>query len=117
MKSFEIPGRTLKLDYVEDVEDGLVQSYRFAGSQRTFANTSENADNWCFATGGVNNPSGIFNASTCRYGAPAFISFPHYYLADPYYLDQVEGLEPDQDRHQFHIDLEPVNIIIPYKIV
>lgn len=98
----------MTLDYVEDVQSKQLLSYRFAGSRRTFENASQNADNWCFDVGGVSNPSGIFNVSVCRYGAPAFISFPHFYLADPYYLNQVDGLLPNKDRHQFHIDLEPV---------
>lgn len=65
-------------------------------------------ENWCFCSGGVCNPSGVANISTCRFGAPVFVSFPHYYLADPYYIEQVEGLSPDKKLHEFHVDLEPV---------
>ena len=101
--------RTLTLNYAENLLNGNVWSYRFARSRRTFANASQNADNWCFDTDEVSNLSGIFNVSACRYGAPAFISFPHFYLADPYYTRQVDGLQPDKDLHQFRIDLEPVN--------
>lgn len=52
------------------------------------------------------------NISACRYGTPVFMSFPHFYGADPYYLDAVEGLNPSQDKHGFHIVLEPVRSII-----
>ena len=100
--------RSLELDYTQTIENYGVTSYRYAGTSRTFANTTENPDNWCFATGGQQNPSGIFNSSTCRFGAPVFVSFPHFYLADPCYGEQVVGLEPRQDLHEFHIDLEPV---------
>ena len=72
-----------------------------------FASAEENPDNWCFCSGGVCNPSGVTNSSTCRFGSPAFVSFPHYYLADPFFQNQVDGLEPDEKLHQFHVDLEP----------
>ena len=98
----------MTLDYEKDIENMGLLSYRYVASERVFANATDNADNWCFCSGGVCNPSGVSNLSTCRYGAPAFVSFPHFYLADPYYADQVEGLNPDKDLHQFHIDLEPI---------
>lgn len=42
-----------------------------------------------------------------RFGAPALISFAHFYAADPYYLDPIEGLSPDEKLHQSSITLEP----------
>jgi len=99
--------RSITLDYTETVNNFGISSYRFAGTSRTFANATDNPDNWCFCSGGECNPSGTVNASTCRFGAPVFVSFPHFYLGDPYYVDQVNGLNPEQDRHEFHIDLEP----------
>ena len=40
-------------------------------------------------------------------GAPIALSYPHFYQADPSYLDAVEGLEPDKDKHQFYVDISP----------
>lgn len=107
--------RSVTLDYEKEIENYGVSSYRFTGTERVFANASDNADNWCFCSGGVCNPSGIGNSSTCRYGAPAFVSFPHFYLADPYYREQVEGLNPQKDLHEFHVDLEPT-LAVPSKV-
>ena len=104
------PFRSVTLDYAEDVENSGISSYRFVGTEQVFANTTDNADNWCFCSGGTCNPSGISNSSTCRFGAPVFVSFPHFYLADPYFLSQVDGLDPQKDLHQFRIDLEPVRL-------
>lgn len=98
--------RSIDLDYTEDVTKNGVTFSRFAGTRRLFANASDNADNWCFES---YVPSGIANTSSCRYGSPAFVSFPHFYLADPYYLAQVDGLDPQKELHEFHVDLEPVN--------
>jgi hypothetical protein len=96
------------MDYTEDVEKNGVTFYRFAGTRKMFASASENPDNWCFCSGGTCNPSGVTNSTTCRYGSPAFVSFPHYYEADTFFQNQVEGLNPQKDSHQFHVDLEPV---------
>ena len=102
--------RSITLDYTETVNHFGLSSYRFAGTSRTFANSTDNPDNWCFCSGGECNPSGIFNASTCNYDSPVFVSFPHFYLGDPVYVDQVNGLKPQKDLHEFRIDLEPVRI-------
>lgn len=53
-------------------------------------------------------PSGLFNVSSCRFGAPVFMSFPHFYNADPFYHQQVEGMKPEKDKHEFFVALEPV---------
>lgn len=55
-----------------------------------FGNVSVNPANWCFDNKGVTSiPSGVYNASACRFGAPIFMSQPHFYQADPYYLSLV----------------------------
>ena len=85
--------------------------YKYSGSKRMFANRTEEPDNWCFEIcgGDVCHPSGVLDTSVCRYGAPAFVSFPHYYNADPFYTDQVKGLSPRKELHEFYISLEPVS--------
>lgn len=65
-------------------------------------------ENRCYCVGEC-QPSGLLNVSTCRYGSPAFISFPHFYMADPFYLDAVDGLTPEKEKHQFYMALEPVS--------
>ena len=42
-------------------------------------------------------------------GAPAFISFPHFYNADEVLLQAVDGLLPSSDRHAFAMELIPVS--------
>ncbi|XP_054003182.1 protein croquemort-like [Hylaeus anthracinus] len=52
-------------------------------------------------------PSGALNISLCKWGAPAFISLPHFYLADPSYRENIEGMEPNKKKHELSISLEP----------
>ena len=105
---FFYTARSITLDYEKDVEDSGITFYRYVGSKRMFANATDNPDNWCFCPKGECKPSGVVDSSVCRYGSPAFVSFPHFYNADPFYLEQVEGQNPQEDLHQFHIDMEPV---------
>jgi len=41
-------------------------------------------------------------------GAPVYISFPHFYKADPKLLDAVEGLKPVEKLHESYIKIQPV---------
>lgn len=63
----------------------------------------------CYCSGDC-IPYGLLNASACRYGAPAFVSLPHFYKADPIYRDAIQGMNPDADKHNFYITLEPVSL-------
>lgn len=47
------------------------------------------------------------NISSCRFGSPVFMSYPHFFNADPYYPDQVEGLSPNQKDHEFYMVVQP----------
>lgn len=44
-------------------------------------------------------------------GAPIVVSFPHFYQADPKYINGVEGLNPNKEEHETYLDLQPVWII------
>ncbi|XP_052739290.1 protein croquemort [Bicyclus anynana] len=50
-------------------------------------------------------PSGALNVSACRYGAPAFVSQPHFYNMDPHYPSKIRGLKPTDDMN-FKLSLE-----------
>lgn len=62
----------------------------------------------CYCNGEC-TPSGLLNITLCRYGAPVFISLPHFHKADPAVLNAVEGLRPNDKEHSFSITLEPVS--------
>ncbi|XP_043253462.1 protein croquemort-like [Colletes gigas] len=60
-------------------------------------------------------PSGALNISLCKWGAPAFISLPHFYLADPSYRNNIDGMNPSKEKHQLSISIEP-NTGVPLKV-
>lgn len=99
--------RSIAFDYAEDKMVNGINGYKYSGGKRTVDNGSLYAENECFSQGRI-VPSGVMNVSACRLGTPAFMSFPHYYAADPYYLNQVDGLTPNQSKHEFYMVLEPM---------
>ncbi|XP_031780045.1 protein croquemort [Nasonia vitripennis] len=60
----------------------------------------------CFCNGEC-APMGVINITACRYGAPGFISLPHFHKADPMLRNQFTGLNPKDEDHSFSITLEP----------
>jgi len=73
-----------------------------------------NEANSCYCVQGFRCfESGVLNMAPCKVtperpnGAPLALSYPHFYQADPRFLNAVEGLEPNKERHQFYVDLSP----------
>ncbi|XP_011314748.1 protein croquemort [Fopius arisanus] len=60
----------------------------------------------CYCNGEC-SPVGVINITACRYGAPGFISLPHFHKADPILREQVNGLNPNEKDHSFYYLLEP----------
>ncbi|XP_014213282.1 protein croquemort-like isoform X2 [Copidosoma floridanum] len=60
-------------------------------------------------------PSGVLNVSSCKFGAPAFVSLPHFYLADESYRENITGMEPNKEDHEFQLVIEPTTGI-PVKV-
>ncbi|XP_071441535.1 scavenger receptor class B member 1-like [Hetaerina americana] len=74
-----------------------------------FADPSVRPENGCFCPGenGECPPSGLQNIAPCQYEAPVYLSFPHFYQADPKLLEAVEGLKPDQKKHETFFKIQP----------
>jgi len=92
------------------VDPNGIPGYRFVPPSDVFGTPAENPDNACFCNnpdGNCNTPSGVFNVSACQFGSPTLLSWPHFFQADPKLVDAVEGLKPDQAKHQFSIDVQP----------
>ncbi|KAJ8687761.1 hypothetical protein QAD02_023555, partial [Eretmocerus hayati] len=49
---------------------------------------------------------GAYDAFKCM-GLPLVVTNPHFYNADPEFLEQVEGLNPNPELHTVAIDLDP----------
>ncbi|KAK7067690.1 hypothetical protein SK128_022922, partial [Halocaridina rubra] len=98
---------SLSAFYKEDVTRHDLKAYRFWGSNHTFANGTTVPGNECYCVKRVCAPMGLLNVESCRMGSPAFASFPHFFNADPFLLDQVNGLSPEAEKHAFIMDILP----------
>jgi len=100
--------RTLRFNYNKEFNVKGINSYEFRADRSFFANGTENPLNACYEPENAFLPSGVYNSSLCRFGAPVFISQPHFYLADPYYLDMIaKGLAPNSSLHSTYLRVEP----------
>ncbi|XP_053605699.1 lysosome membrane protein 2-like [Plodia interpunctella] len=96
--------RFLELDYVEsrtmqENSEGLV--YRI--SNRTF---THNEDTMCLCRKGM-CIEGMSDLSPCFYSLPLTLSAAHFTGANPKIYDRVEGLQPDEKRHESYFIIEP----------
>ncbi|KAM8885395.1 lysosome membrane protein 2a isoform 2-T2 [Spinachia spinachia] len=100
--------RSIHLAYVKDVEVKGIQAYRFAPPNDVLMNPKENPTNagFCVPAGDCLG-TGVLKVSVCRQGAPIVVSFPHFYQADPKYINGVEGLSPNKEEHETYLDLQP----------
>ena len=54
-------------------------------------------------------PLGLLNVSSCKFESPAYVSYPHFYLADPKLIeamDPASDLKPDKSKHESYLSLD-----------
>ena len=81
----------------------------FELTENAYGDAKNNPDNQCFDTSEYASIKGLQNISPCQYGAPVFISNPHFYQADPELLNSVEGLTPNKSTHETYFKIQPVS--------
>ena len=55
-------------------------------------------------------PNGLLNVSSCKYDSAAYVSLPHFHLADPALLDQFHpesDLAPREEEHSSYLSILP----------
>ncbi|XP_063920978.1 protein peste-like [Zophobas morio] len=106
--------RSVNLTFDREETIAGILGYRYIADDRVLDNGTIYPQNRCFCNGEC-LPSGMVNLSNTRHGFPMFVSLPHFYRADPYYGNLIEGMKPDPDKHQFSITIEPMTGI-PLKV-
>ncbi|XP_044316195.1 protein peste [Drosophila rhopaloa] len=99
--------RAIPLDYTETVTVHGVTAYKFSGTEHAVDNGTKFPETSCYCVGGKCMPSGVINIGPCAFNASVYMSFPHFYMADPSFLEAIEGLQPDREKHEFFMTLEP----------
>jgi hypothetical protein len=80
-----------------------IKTKRFGLQSKDMLNATQDPENAQYYAFG---PQGLLNATKAS-NVPVFISFPHFYLADPNLVAAVEGLNPQKEIHQTYLDVEP----------
>lgn len=100
--------RILPLQYKYPVKKHGIDADYFTIKDNVFETVQKNPDNKCFCPKNEYcPPKGLQNISPCQFDAPVYLSFPHFYQADPSLLSQVVGLEPDQKKHESYFKIQP----------
>lgn len=103
--------RTIDLKYFGEYSKLGINGYKWVTDESVFDNGIKYPEMACYCNADLNScpdlASGVFNASKCKWDSPAFISFPHFYLADKIYTQNITGMKPNVEKHQFFMALEP----------
>jgi len=90
-----------------------VQVQKFDLAATNFANSSVCSENSCYNN---NIPTGVQNVTRCKMDSPAFVSRPHFHLADPFYKEQFQyGIKAREGDHDSSFWVEPKSSI-PVKV-
>jgi hypothetical protein len=76
-------------------------------SKDVFYNSTLNPENEGFCTDDCLG-NGVFNLSKCLGGISMFGSLPHFLNADEKFVNDVNGLNPQENLHDYVISLEPI---------
>lgn len=99
-------GRTLILSYNKDMHIDGFDTYKFGLKKDLFYNASVNPEN---AGYGYEYPgNGVHNVGRLNSDAPTYLSLPHFLKADRKFVNDVEGLEPQELKHDFTFHIEPI---------
>ncbi|KAH0625378.1 hypothetical protein JD844_014855 [Phrynosoma platyrhinos] len=96
--------RSMTLIFNQSGEFKGVPTNRYLAPKTLFANGTDYPPNEGFCPC---LQSGIQNVSSCRLNAPVFISHPHFLNADPFLLEAVGGLHPNEEEHGLFLDIHP----------
>ncbi|XP_058057109.1 protein croquemort-like [Anopheles bellator] len=102
---------SVTLQYLDEIERHGIDGFRWIGNDRVFDNGVHYEETACQCTAVEENcpvlDNGAMDVSECKFGAPATVSFPHFYLANDSYLAGITGMQPDPNEHRFEMELEP----------
>eukprot|EP00096_Caligus_rogercresseyi_P014060 TRINITY_DN659_c0_g1_i6.p1 TRINITY_DN659_c0_g1~~TRINITY_DN659_c0_g1_i6.p1 ORF type:complete len:605 (-),score=179.40 TRINITY_DN659_c0_g1_i6:570-2384(-) len=108
--------RPINLVYEKDTEHAGIRTYRFIPPVNALGHHADpdpnvrNPDNECYCPPGFECfKSGVYSMEPCKRetSAPLALSYPHFYQADPSFLEGVEGLSPMKEKHEFFMDVVP----------
>ncbi|GBP57368.1 Protein peste [Eumeta japonica] len=71
-----------------------------------FDGGAANAKNGCYCLNRPCPPKGLQDTSPCYDGMPIYVSFPHFYGAEPSFREHYEGLQPNESKHGMYFAIQ-----------
>ncbi|XP_058057125.1 lysosome membrane protein 2 [Anopheles bellator] len=97
--------RKIPLVYRKPIEKDGIGADLYTIADDAYGPPNEN--NSCYDHVYYQKRRGLQNISPCQYGAPVYISNPHFFQSDTELLQAVEGLEPRQEQHETFFKIQP----------
>ncbi|XP_075680085.1 protein croquemort-like isoform X3 [Dermatophagoides pteronyssinus] len=95
--------RSFDLDYQDTIEYDNIRRYRYQLGPMTFNYTLNENHCYCKQTC---PPNGLFDLGVCAQDSPVFASSPHFLFGDPLLLNNVDGLQPNIQKHLFNMEFD-----------
>ncbi|KAG5314908.1 SCRB1 protein, partial [Pseudoatta argentina] len=101
--------RTLPLQYRGPIEKAGIKADLYTPTDVLFTRNETAKEDNCFCSDGIDScpPQGLQDISPCQYSIPVYLSFPHFYKADPKLLDAIDGLKPINNLHKTYFKIQP----------
>jgi len=104
--------QSMPLVFQREVTASRLPGYRFVPRSDVFKQPRSEPSNACFCE---DEPlcdhigDGMFSISKCPkiLNAPIVLSWPHFLHANTSFIEAVDGMRPQQDKHQFYFDVQP----------
>ncbi|XP_077281614.1 sensory neuron membrane protein 1-like isoform X1 [Temnothorax americanus] len=90
------------------IEPGKVQGFKTLHYSADLGDPAEDEDVRCLCLESEGcMPKNVYNAGPCK-TVPIRISLPHFLDSDPRYLELIEGLNPDLEKHRMTFNFDPM---------
>ncbi|XP_045466919.1 scavenger receptor class B member 1 isoform X2 [Harmonia axyridis] len=100
--------RILPLQYKGPSNKHGIKADIYTPPDNIFETIDVNPDNKCYCPGNeFCPPKGLQNISPCQFDAPVYVSFPHFFKADPSLSEPFEGLNPSKEKHETYFKVQP----------
>ncbi|XP_017478631.1 PREDICTED: lysosome membrane protein 2-like, partial [Rhagoletis zephyria] len=107
--------RSLPIQYSHPETVNGFKGYKFKLKENAFDSDLDDAETSCYCKSKHCLKKGLGNITPCYYNIPMAVSFPHFFNGDPSLLENIEGLNPDKDRHGTDIIIQP-QLGIPMRV-
>jgi len=101
--------RSYYLSFLRERKDGYVTLYDFHLSSDVFNMSREENRGFCGSVPCLGD--GVLNISTCYQGVWGFISSPHFFQSDMKFRQDVHGMQPDPNKHEFIMSFDPLTSV------